>query len=437
MATSDSSMRRQTSLGPGGPPVFQVQWSNANHPDRGAGHVADVSPGGRPLRASARRPAPTRSRRLRAGHVQRRLPHGPGPRLRRGEHRLLTAPYESRAKLGKPVVDRVGRTVRVRGETAKDFGSQGCVNLPIHFKPVKVPKQVDPAKRWPMGDAASPDAVPAGLDAAKVKQAVDAAFDPAGLTAAFVVVWKGHIVGERYAANIQPRAPLESWSMGKSVTATLLATLIRRGIYKLDQPAPIPEWQKPGDPRAKIRIEDLLHMSSGLRCRAPNDPDFDPARALSRPPVPLHDARQRLRVRRDAPRPVGAKHGRPLPQHGPGPCQLPDPSGRGEARRGVPVLPAAGVVRQTRRRHDGARDGPAGQLSRARVRPRQPGTGRGSACSICRTASGTANASCRRASSSSFEHSPPRGRRRIGRSTAASSGSTGTAALRSRRNPTR
>jgi hypothetical protein len=31
-------------------------------------------------------------------------------------------------------------------------------------------------------------------------------------------------------------------------------------IYALDQPAPIPEWQTPGDPRAKIRMADILHM---------------------------------------------------------------------------------------------------------------------------------------------------------------------------------
>jgi CubicO group peptidase (beta-lactamase class C family) len=67
------------------------------------------------------------------------------------------------------------------------------------------------------------------------------------------------------------------------VTATLLGTLIRDGVYKLDQPAPIPEWQKPGDPRAKITIADLLRMSSGLACRAPNDPDFDP-----KGPYPCH-----------------------------------------------------------------------------------------------------------------------------------------------------
>jgi CubicO group peptidase (beta-lactamase class C family) len=114
---------------------------------------------------------------------------------------------------------------------------------------------------------------------AKVKQAVDAAFDsPAGMTAAFVVTWKGRVIGERYGEGITARTPLESWSMGKSVTGTLMGVLIRQGAYKLSQPAPIPEWQStPGDPRAKIRIVELLHMSSGLRIKAPQDPDYDPA----------------------------------------------------------------------------------------------------------------------------------------------------------------
>ena len=65
--------------------------------------------------------------------------------------------------------------------------------------------------------------------------------------------------------------------MGKSVTATLMGVLIKQGVYTLEQPAPIPEWQTAGDPRAKIRIADLLHMSSGLRIKAPQDPDYDPA----------------------------------------------------------------------------------------------------------------------------------------------------------------
>ena len=32
-----------------------------------------------------------------------------------------------------------------------------------------------------------------------------------------------------------------------------------------------------GDPRAKIRIADILNMSSGLRIKAPQDPDYDPS----------------------------------------------------------------------------------------------------------------------------------------------------------------
>jgi CubicO group peptidase (beta-lactamase class C family) len=48
-------------------------------------------------------------------------------------------------------------------------------------------------------------------------------------------------------------------------------------VYQLSQPAPIPEWQGTGDPRAKIRISELLHMASGLRIKAPQDPDYDPA----------------------------------------------------------------------------------------------------------------------------------------------------------------
>ena len=65
--------------------------------------------------------------------------------------------------------------------------------------------------------------------------------------------------------------------MGKSLTATLMGVLIQQGVYDLEQPAPIPEWQSTGDPRRNIRIVDILQMSSGLRIIAPQDPDYNPA----------------------------------------------------------------------------------------------------------------------------------------------------------------
>ena len=129
-----------------------------------------------------------------------------------------------------------------------------------------------------MGDLLPDEPFPADLDMEKVAEAVNAAFEPPeGLTAAFVVTWKGQIIGERYRDGITMHTPLESWSMGKSLTATLMGILIHQGVYDLWQPAPVPEWQDEGDPRANIRIADILRMSSGLRCRAPGDPDLDPS----------------------------------------------------------------------------------------------------------------------------------------------------------------
>ena len=200
----------------------------------------------------------------------------------------FTSPYGERAKVGKPVVDRENKEVRITlpngtPRVAKYLGSQGCVTLPVgqakvNFTPVDVKSRLpDPSTQpWPMGDRLSDEPLPAEIHAEKLKQAVVAAFEPAeAMTAAFVVTWRGRLIAERYGEGITNRTALESWSMGKSLTATLLGVLIRQGVYDLWQRAPIPEWQGGTDPRATIRIADILRMSSGLRIRAPQDPDFD------------------------------------------------------------------------------------------------------------------------------------------------------------------
>jgi len=185
-------------------------------------------------------------------------------------------------------VDRDQKRVRMtRGSVtraARFYGDQGCIiQQPdrdgIFFKPVPVKTTLPDAatQPWPMGDAPSSAPPPAGIDPARVQKAVDLAFaDPDGLTAAFVVVYKGQIVGERYMPGIAKDTQLESWSMGKSLTATLFALLVKDGLYRIDEPAPVPEWRRPEDPRSAIRIVDLLHMSSGLRFIAGQDPDYTP-----------------------------------------------------------------------------------------------------------------------------------------------------------------
>ena len=139
----------------------------------------------------------------------------------------------------------------------------------IAFTPVKVRSALeDPrTQAWPMGDAADPPTgeSEAGIDAVKLAEAVDLAFaDPVDRTAAFLVVHRGRIVAERYAPGTHRDTQLESWSMGKSLTATLIGRLIQQGLLSLDAPAPISEWQSPDDPRRRITVADLLRMSSGL-----------------------------------------------------------------------------------------------------------------------------------------------------------------------------
>jgi CubicO group peptidase (beta-lactamase class C family) len=185
-------------------------------------------------------------------------------------------------------VDRDKKRVRMTHgritRTAAFYGDQGCIIHPqdhdgIFFTPKPVTTRLPDAasQPWPMGDAPSRDPFPAGADRTRIARAVDLAFsDPAGLTAGFLVVYKGQIVGERYLPGITKDTQLESWSMGKSLTATLFALLVKDGVYRIDEPAPIAAWHQPGDPRGAITNADLLHMSSGLKFIAGQDPDYTP-----------------------------------------------------------------------------------------------------------------------------------------------------------------
>lgn len=206
---------------------------------------------------------------------------------RRNSAYFLMPPQDRDAPVSVQI-DRDAKQVRatVRGitRTARLYGDQGCIihqegHDGIHFTPVPVRTSLPDAmsQAWPMGDAPSKAPWPAGLDKARIQAAVDLAFaDPEGLTAAVVVVHKGALVGERYMPGITKDTQLESWSMGKSLTATLVGLAVMDGAFALDDPAPVPTWQRPGDPRANVTVRDLMRMSSGLRFTGQDDKHLDP-----------------------------------------------------------------------------------------------------------------------------------------------------------------
>ena len=198
------------------------------------------------------------------------------------------SPFDERRHVVDTVVDYEQERVALTlpdgvTRTAKRYENQGCVahgigEDSVHFVPTTVERNLPPAATtpWPMGDVLSDAPWPSEIDMEKVEEALDIGFGPAeARTLGLVVTYKGRILGERYGEGIDIHTPLESWSMTKSLTGTLMGVLIEQGTYELWQSAPVPEWQEPGDPRQEIRIGDIMRMSSGIKINAPSDPDYD------------------------------------------------------------------------------------------------------------------------------------------------------------------
>ena len=95
---------------------------------------------------------------------------------------------------------------------------------------------------------------------------VDDLFTMEGLgeTRALIVMKDGKLAAERYATGYDAETRFVSWSMAKTVTALMIGQLVGDGLLRLDQPAPVPRWQRSGDPRADITLRHLLQMRSGL-----------------------------------------------------------------------------------------------------------------------------------------------------------------------------
>lgn len=86
-----------------------------------------------------------------------------------------------------------------------------------------------------------------------------------GETRAALLIVDGKVVARRYAQGYSDTNRFISWSMAKTITGVLIGELVADGKLSLDTPAPIAEWQKPGDPRAQITLRQLMNMASGLQ----------------------------------------------------------------------------------------------------------------------------------------------------------------------------
>ena len=179
--------------------------------------------------------------------------------------------------LAPPEIDERRLLVRAAGVDGKEAiaayrDSMGCTVLPPDWSEADVahlpyvampapPPLADTA--FPFGDKARPS--PGKVQRALLARAFDAAsFGEGTITAGVLVVKNGKLVAERYGNGFGLHKGYRTFSTAKSITASLVGIAVRDGLLRVDDPAPIPQWQHGLDPRSAITLGHLLNMSSGL-----------------------------------------------------------------------------------------------------------------------------------------------------------------------------
>lgn len=117
---------------------------------------------------------------------------------------------------------------------------------------------------YPFGQLEPKDTLFPEIDRNQIDKAVALAFGNPEVqkTRTLLILYKGHLVAEKYLGGFTKDTPILGWSMTKSVLATCYGVLEHQGKLDMDRQAPITEWEK--DDRKEITLNHLMRMQSGL-----------------------------------------------------------------------------------------------------------------------------------------------------------------------------
>ena len=148
----------------------------------------------------------------------------------------------------------------------------GAILLPHgkENKPLNLPKPKrnfnSINKPFPYGNLPQKDTVFSNVDYQKLNKILTSAFDKnnerTNKTRAVLVIYKNHIIAEKYKDGFDENSILLGWSMTKSITSAVLGILEKQGKIKLNQSHLFKEWEN--DERKNITLKNLLNMNSGL-----------------------------------------------------------------------------------------------------------------------------------------------------------------------------
>ena len=151
-------------------------------------------------------------------------------------------------------------------------------------KPYLVPKRIQPKINfpYPFGTNEPKDSTFSNVDYSKLNKAVANAFDENNAvgkrTRSVLVLYKDHLIAEKYAQGFDKNSKILGWSMTKSLTATYFGILQHQNKININNPAPISEWKN--DERTKITLNNLIQMNSGLEWEEKYDRICDATKML-------------------------------------------------------------------------------------------------------------------------------------------------------------
>ncbi|RUO60602.1 serine hydrolase domain-containing protein [Pseudidiomarina insulisalsae] len=97
-----------------------------------------------------------------------------------------------------------------------------------------------------------------------VAQAFTKKYGSGTRTSAVFIATPEHILAERYQPGFTAVTPQRTWSVAKSIGASVIGAAVWQRLVETEAPAQLANWSHPLDPRRQITLEHLLHMASGL-----------------------------------------------------------------------------------------------------------------------------------------------------------------------------
>lgn len=156
----------------------------------------------------------------------------------------------------------------------------GCVDLPVGASAdvarvlpgITLPgfdadSSIDDARPWKTRIGINQSSGNPALDSV-ISEAFSGRFGGDNRTSAVLIASPDAILAEHYAEGFSPVTSQRTWSVAKSIAASVIGAAVHHDMLEVSQAAALPEWSQPADPRGAITVENLLQMASGLDSNA-------------------------------------------------------------------------------------------------------------------------------------------------------------------------